>query len=179
MKTFVTSDLHFGHANIMKFNPATRQYKDVSHMDQSMISEWNAVVGADDLTYILGDFAFCKVDKAIEIVRRLNGRKILIEGNHDEHLTKHQAFRDEFDSIHIYHEINFDGNKICMFHYPIAEFNRQHRGAVHFHGHLHGNTSGLEHYRVVDVGMDAMGSVVSPIEVMLAKALKGEIKGHH
>lgn len=179
MKTFITSDLHFGHANIMKFNPDTRQYKDVDHMDEMMIKEWNSLVQPDDLTYILGDFAFCKVGKATEIVRRLNGRKILIEGNHDEHLTKHQEFRDEFESIHIYHEISVDGNKICMFHYPIAEFNRMHRGALHFHGHLHGNSSGLEHFRVVDVGMDAMGVVVMPIEVMIAKALKGEVKGHH
>lgn len=28
MKTWITSDLHFGHANIMKFNPATRNFVD-------------------------------------------------------------------------------------------------------------------------------------------------------
>jgi hypothetical protein len=66
-----------------------------------------------------------------------------------------------------------------MFHYPIAEFNGQHRGAVHFHGHLHGGVSGLEHYRVRDMGMDATGMIAITMEDAIKSALKGEIKGHH
>jgi calcineurin-like phosphoesterase family protein len=66
-----------------------------------------------------------------------------------------------------------------MFHYPIAEFDQMHRGAVHFHGHLHGGKSGLERYRVLDVGMDATGMIAISMEEAIAKALKGKIKGHH
>jgi calcineurin-like phosphoesterase family protein len=54
-----------------------------------------------------------------------------------------------------------------------------HRGAVHFHGHLHGGKSGLERYRVLDVGMDATGMIAISMEEAIAKALKGKIKGHH
>jgi calcineurin-like phosphoesterase family protein len=179
MKTWVTSDLHFGHANIMKFCPATRKYQSVAEMDEAMIRDWNALVAPEDLTYILGDFAFHKLEAALTIVRRLNGRKILIEGNHDEHLIKHEEFRAEFEEIYVYHEISFNKNHVCLFHYPIAEFNRQHRGAVHFHGHLHGSPSGLESYRVLDVGMDAMGEIVKPLDWLVAKALCGQVKGHH
>jgi hypothetical protein len=66
-----------------------------------------------------------------------------------------------------------------MFHYPIAEWDQMHRGSVHFHGHLHGNVSGMEKYRCRDMGMDATGNIVTKMEDAIKDALKGEIKGHH
>jgi hypothetical protein len=54
-----------------------------------------------------------------------------------------------------------------------------HRGSVHFHGHLHGNTSGMEKYRCRDAGCDATGQVVWLMEDAIKDALKGEVKGHH
>ena len=178
MATYITSDLHFGHNNIMKFNPATRPFKDADHMNSEMIRMWNERVQHDDLVYILGDFAFCNANKATEIAGSLMGRKILIEGNHDNKLVQHADFRAQFEEIHKYHEITFDGTRVVMFHYPIAEFNQMHRGAVHFHGHLHGAPSGMEQYRVLDAGMDATGEIVSSMEQMVARALKGELKKH-
>jgi hypothetical protein len=66
-----------------------------------------------------------------------------------------------------------------MMHYPIAEWDRMHRGSLHFHGHLHGNHSGLEKFRARDAGFDATGNVVTLMEDLISSALKGEIKGHH
>ena len=65
-----------------------------------------------------------------------------------------------------------------MFHFPIAEFDKQHRGAVHFHGHLHGNVSGLEHFRVRDVGFDSTGKLLLEMGAAIKDAMKGEIKPH-
>lgn len=180
MKTYVTSDIHFGHKNIMSFCPVTRaRYNnDVEYMNEAMVKEWNEIVNPEDTVYILGDVAFMPASKAAETVKRLNGRKILIEGNHDKKALKDPSFNKCFAEIHPYLEVNYNGHKICMFHYPIAEFNQQHRGALHFHGHLHGNPSGLEHYRVLDVGMDATGWIVLEMEDAIARALKGQIKGH-
>ena len=177
-KTFITSDLHFGHANMMKFNPNTRQFNDADHMNAMLIQEWNAAVGVDDLTYILGDFAFLRADKATAIARSLNGRKILIEGNHDHKLLEDKHFRECFDEVHKYHEINVNGTKVCMFHYPVAEWNQCHRGAVMFHGHVHGKPTGLEKYRSRDVGMDATGFVVVEMTEMVRQASRGELKTH-
>lgn len=181
MKTFITSDLHFGHKNIMKFCPVTRARfrDDVDYMNEAMIKEWNDMVEPDDLVYILGDVAFLPSQKAIEIMRRLNGDKILVEGNHDRKLLNDPVFRRCFKEVHKYLDINYNGTKVCMFHYPIAEWDQMHRGAVHFHGHVHGGTSGLEGYRALDAGMDATGFIVQEMDLMIAKALKGEIKGHH
>ena len=180
MTDFVTSDLHFGHTNIMKFCPVTRaRFHDVTHMNEAMIEEWNAVVKAEDHTYILGDVCFAPWEKAVQFMARLNGTKTLIAGNHDKKLLKSREFRDQFVEIRDYMDISVNGTKVVMFHYPIAEWDQMHRGAVHLHGHLHAGTSGLEAYRACDVGMDATGMIVRRLDAIVTEALRGAIKGHH
>jgi len=180
MKKFITSDLHFGHKNIMKFCPRTRErFLDVEDMAVQLILEWNAVVSAEDEVYILGDIAFLPADKAVAILKQLNGSKILIEGNHDRKLLLDATFRACFKEVHKYLDIIHNGTKAVLFHFPILEWDQMHRGAVHFYGHVHGNLSGLEKYRARDVGLDATGKVVVSLDEMVASALRGEIKGHH
>ena len=178
MKTFITSDLHFDHRGIMGFCPETRPYKDVDHMNSEMIREFNLKVGPNDLTYFLGDIAFCQAQKAAGFMRALNGRKILIQGNHDSKTVKDISFRSCFEEIHQYLEINYAGSKICMFHYPISEWNQCHRGSIHLYGHLHQNASGLERWRARNVGFDCTGQVVSLLDDIVVDALKGEVKKH-
>jgi calcineurin-like phosphoesterase family protein len=148
-------------------------------MDNAMIKEWNDIVEQDDLVYILGDVAFCNAQKATEIMHRLNGTKILVEGNHDRKALNDPSFRSCFKEVHKYLDINYDGNKVVMFHYPIVEWDQMHRGSVHFHGHLHGGVSGMEKFRSRDMGIDATGMIVVSMEDAIKDALKGEIKGHH
>jgi len=182
MNTWITSDLHFSHANIMKFCPESRArfvYDGVDYMNETMIKEWNELIDPNDLTYILGDFAFCNAQKATEIARRLNGTKILVEGNHDRKSLNDPTFRKCFKEVHKYLDINYNGTKIVMLHYPIAEWDQMHRGSVHFHGHLHGNVSGMEKYRCRDMGMDATGRIAISMEEAITDALTGEIKSHH
>jgi calcineurin-like phosphoesterase family protein len=166
----------------MKFCPVTRARfnNDVEYMNEAMIEEWNAVVKPADQTYILGDVCFASWEKAVSILKRLNGKKILVAGNHDKKLLKSAEFRAQFESIHDYLDINVNGTKVVMFHYPIHyEWDGAHRGSVHLHGHLHGGTSGLEPYRARDVGMDATGMIVRRLESIVSEALRGDIKGHH
>ena len=181
MKTFITSDLHFGHKNIMNFCPQARARfrNDVDYMNEAMVLEWNQIVEPQDLVYILGDVAFLPVPKATEYMRRLNGRKILVQGNHDRKLLKDPEFYDCFDEVHHYLDITYNGTKCVMFHYPIAEWDQMHRGAVHFYGHLHGGASGIEQYRARDMVMDATGMIVVEMERAISDALTGQIKGHH
>ena len=181
METFVTSDLHFGHKNIMSFCPDTRARfrNDVEYMDEAMIKEWNDLIGAEDTVYILGDVAFMSGYNASLILKRLNGIKILVEGNHDRKTLKDFHFRSQFKEVHTYLDISYNGTKVVMFHYPIAEWDQMHRGSVHLHGHLHGGISGMEKYRCRDMGMDATGMIAVRMEDAIASAMKGEIKGHH
>lgn len=148
-------------------------------MNSEMIRMWNAIVQPGDLVYILGDVAFCSASDAAKILQSLNGDKILVEGNHDNKSVKDVSFCTSFREIHKYLEVNYNGTKVVMFHYPITEWNQMHRGSVHFYGHLHQNVSGLEKYRARNAGWDCTGNIVTSMEDLIADALKGEIKGHH
>lgn len=180
MKKWIGSDFHFGHANIQKYCPLTRgHYQGVSDMDQSMIRDWNALVSPEDEVYMLGDVAFSNAEKAVAILKQLNGRKILVEGNHDKKNLRDRDFRACFERIHSYLDMNHNGVKIIMCHYPFAEWDQMHRGSVHFYGHLHQNTVDNNRYRARNVGMDCTGQILILLEDAIADALKGEIKQHH
>ena len=179
MKTWVTSDCHFGHGNIIKYCPSTRPFVDANDMTVKMVTYWNELVSDDDTVYILGDVCFGDVNKAIETVSSLNGRKILIKGNHDGKFLKHKEFRDCFVSIHDYLEVEVNKTLVCLFHYPMKMWNKMHHGSVHLYGHVHGDTTGLEYFRARDVGMDATGNVVCDLEDVVQEALTGYIQDHH
>jgi calcineurin-like phosphoesterase family protein len=178
---FITSDIHFGHKNIMSFCPESRAFGegDVTKMDEEIIRRWNSVVQPGDTTFILGDVAFCNAEKAVSHIRRLNGYKVLIKGNHDVKLVKDKGFAAQFIDMHDYFSMNVNEIKVVMFHYPIAEWDQMHRGSVHFHGHLHGGVSGMERYRCLDVGMDSYNCYPIQLTTAVDTALKGAIKGHH
>lgn len=176
-RTWVTSDLHFHHNNILKFQP-NRKFNSVQEMNEAMIREWNEKVSPEDTVYILGDVAFCPAKEATAILTRLNGKKILIEGNHDSKLVKSDDFKSCFVEIHKYLRLVYDKTLFCMFHFPIHEWDQCHRGSIHLHGHVHGKKTGLEKYRVFDAGCDATGNVVTPIEWFIKEAEKRAIKTH-
>jgi calcineurin-like phosphoesterase family protein len=191
MKTFVTSDLHFGHANILKFEEQARSRfvaatppgcRPVDVMTVLMIQEWNWIVSEEDDVYILGDVAFLNTIDAVAVLKQLNGFLHLVPGNHDRKLLEQEAFRSCFYAIHDkIHEITYNDTFVVMSHYPIAEWERCHRGAVHLYGHLHSNKIGgeFDELRTYNVGMDATGRIVVPIEEAIATARAKRVKGHH
>lgn len=90
MKIFIISDTHFGHEAIIRY--CNRPFTSVEEMDQTMIKRWNETVSNNDIVIHLGDFALCGKDKTREIIQKLNGKKILIMGNHDNY--SEQFYRD-------------------------------------------------------------------------------------
>ena len=177
MRTFITSDIHFSHKNIMKFCPKSRPFNDIDEMDTKIINIWNKHIGPEDTTYILGDVAFCNAEKAVGYMRRLNGSKILVKGNHDEKLLNDKAFRDCFFRIEPYLETVFEDTKVMMFHYPIYEWNRMHHGAVHFHGHLHGRKIPVDG-RIFDVSMDGNDCVPYDMSELIRYVKREPIRKH-
>ncbi len=87
MATFLTSDTHFGHKNIIDYcdRPYTTLdgHPDVWAMNRDLIARWNAVVGVDDEVLHLGDFAMGNKNDWAQIRLSLNGSIVLIKGNHD------------------------------------------------------------------------------------------------
>lgn len=133
MNVFFTSDLHFSHKNIIRFD--NRPFTSVEEMNETLIRNWNRKVKKDDLVYILGDISWGNDEETCAIFARLNGRKVLIKGNHDR---VHGKIKNYFEEITDYKEITLPGNKhIALCHYPIVFFNRHHYGAFMFYGHVH------------------------------------------
>jgi hypothetical protein len=85
-KTWFTADTHFGHSNIIRH--CTRPFGTVEEMDASLIATWNAVVRKDDDIWHLGDFAYRAAKAPADYLRRLNGRKHFVWGNHDTEQSK-------------------------------------------------------------------------------------------
>lgn len=142
---YVTSDPHFNHTNIIPYE--NRPFKDISHMNRSLIDNWNSVVKPDDTIYCLGDFAFRHDIKGVancnleQIFKELNGHKHLLIGNHDRknrHVTK---LPWESQNQHL--GITVDGQRYFMCHYPMEvwEYSDKAEGSsIHLHGHIHSNT---------------------------------------
>lgn len=127
--TFVISDTHFGHARIIEL--ANRPFNSVDEMDHILIESWNNVVGTSDDVIFGGDFMFHKKDTGI--FDKLNGRKLLILGNHDHSVT-HQL---SWTGILTRYETVMDGKKFVIDHYPLQDWNNRYHGSIHLYGHTH------------------------------------------
>ena len=135
---FYTADLHFNHLNIIAYEK--RPFKDVDEMNTQLILNWNKKVGPDDEVYILGDFCFDNNAKYVNnFLKRLNGKKYLIKGNHDSFLNSKNFDPSDFEWIKQYAEIKDGDYDVILFHYPIAVWNKKHHGSIHFYGHIHSN----------------------------------------
>ena len=136
-KLYFTSDPHYGHANIMKF--CNRPFKDVSHMNQSLIENWNSVIKEDDICFILGDFTMHGKQSWENLLDNLLGNKILIVGNHDKSncisYDKFVAVYEGFVNISVLDEGKEQLITLC--HYPMLSWSQSHRGAWQLFGHWH------------------------------------------
>lgn len=81
MTTYFTSDTHFGHKRIIEL--CNRPFSDVTHMNEMLVHNWNALVRPDDTVYHLGDVALGPIEDSLRYIGRLNGNIKLVVGNHD------------------------------------------------------------------------------------------------
>jgi calcineurin-like phosphoesterase family protein len=133
---YFISDLHLGHVNCLSFD--NRPFINIEEHDQTIIKNWNNVVGIDDDVYVLGDISWYNATKTIEILNGLNGKKHLIIGNHDSKLIKNRELQKQFIEICDYKELSISNGKICVLsHYPIPCFKNHYYGSYHFYGHVH------------------------------------------
>jgi len=141
---FFISDLHFGHANIIKH--CNRPFTSADEMDETLIKNWNNTVKPKDEIYILGDLTLRSADEAHKYLTLLNGRKYFIMGNHDKFLRKGRfdKYANDFEWVKDYEMVYIDGKCFVLFHYPILEWANYHRGSVHLHGHTHNRSVSFE-----------------------------------
>ena len=133
---YYIADTHFGHENIIRISH--RPFSSIQEMDETLIKNWNKVVKPTDDVYILGDLAYKGKDPD-SYIRKLNGRKHLITGNHDGRITGNPDCRKLFVEIRDMKTITDGGQKIVLCHYPMVEWDGYFRGVLHFYGHVHNN----------------------------------------
>lgn len=152
--SFFIADTHFFHRNIIKYCPDTRgQFSDEIQMNEVIIDNWNKQVKPDDIVYHLGDFAFTNIANAIKLLDALNGRIVIISGNHDHKLIKSEEFKSMLYNIEfVYYETVIEKTNVIMCHYPIRSWNGMAHGSYHLHGHTHGKCQ--QPGRSLDVGID-------------------------
>lgn len=88
-------------------------------MNSALINNFNALVRPTDTTYMLGDFSFLPKDKIAPIREQLNGKVILIRGNHDK--SAETMLTAGFDEVHDSLSIELDGYKLYLSHIPLGE----------------------------------------------------------
>lgn len=133
MNIFYVSDLHFGHNNVIRYD--NRPFASSREMNEAIIKTWNERVKPEDLTYILGDGTWINdPTENRNIFNRLNGKKILIKGNHDKALMQ---CKDCFEEIRDYARIIDNKRTVILSHYPIACWDAQFHDSIHLYGHVH------------------------------------------
>lgn len=133
--TFLVSDTHFGHHGVCKFLKADgsklRPWDNPEDMDEAMVKLWNETVKPNDKVYHLGDVVINR--RALPILERLNGDKVLIRGNHDIFkLVEYSKYFRDIRGVHV-----MDG--CILSHIPVHE-SQARRWRANIHGHLHANT---------------------------------------
>lgn len=165
-KLFFTSDFHLNHKNVIGFT--NRPFKDLLEMHQEIISRWNAVVGAEDIVFNLGDLLWSGSRRFLEgFVERLNGTKYYILGNHDDP-DKMPSGAKLYDTVHL--AINNNPTYVLS-HYPLFTWQGRDKGVCNLHGHIHlchTKTNTHEdhllpyHWNQYDVGVD--NNFFKPVE---------------
>lgn len=162
MTCWFTSDLHLGHARVRDLVPLRGEsFSDLDHMNTELVRRWNERVLPDDVVYCLGDMVMGQREKTLPMLSRLNGRKLLVMGNHDycwPHLwktsqaEKAQRWKDAYWPYFkgLFTEISMplsDGTHVHMHHFPyLGDSHAEDRYADHrpkdlgvplLHGHVH------------------------------------------
>ena len=158
------SDPHFGHKNII--NLSARPFANIEHMHQELITRYNQVIAPHDVVMWLGDCAFCKPTKLKNILDGLNGKKILVRGNHDKSHAVMSALG--FDVVMDECFMTIAGRSCRLKHFPYLDseppgIKRDDRyankrppriaGEILIHGHTHSKRRMFKNS--IHVGVDA------------------------
>lgn len=152
---YFTSDLHFGHQNILKYG-RDQSFNDLDHMRETIIHNWNSVVDPDDIVYVLGDVVMGIRADNLPAVERMNGYKILIAGNHDNmhkmyshkanFLNNYELYGTYFYEMYNDLEMQLGDEKVLLCHFPAEGDHTAEERYTRYrpiydgwiiHGHLH------------------------------------------
>ena len=132
---YLTADLHFGHRNVIEYEH--RPFSDVTEMDDVLIRNWNSVITSQDTVYVLGDVSFYNKTKTADLIGRLNGKKILVLGNHDWDHSEQYWREVGFESAYKLKAVMIDNDLLLCHHPPHQALDGTSWYAAY--GHVHGS----------------------------------------
>lgn len=141
-RVYWISDTHFNHQTSLGWR---KQFKSVEEMNAVMVDNWNRTVKPEDTVYHLGDEFLGDSAKAQQILKSLNGYKILVKGNHStksDHWYHEAGFAEIYNMLYL---ISPTRPKIryLITHVPVPYLSLEamnSMGDYHFisiHGHVH------------------------------------------
>ncbi len=173
-RIFFIGDLHFGHGNAFNTNGIiehdNRPFININDHDNSLINNWNEVVGKNDIVFLIGDISFSSFKKTNLILNQLNGIIYLICGNHDKikNLNQYENIKEVYSILDLYiiDDTALDGlttqQHLVLCHFPILSWNRNKYNSFHIHAHCHHNLVNNDEYDwyykklVIDVGCNGI-----------------------
>lgn len=169
-KLWFTSDWHLGETRLAQL---FRPFKNTDENTKEIVSRHNSKVAIDDLVYVLGDTLYRDADPNIflPIIGLMNGRKILLRGNHD------RSFSDDL-LLNYFEEIIPEGKSVkikiedieCnLNHYP----SKGSKSEFNLVGHIH--SAFKIQLNMLNVGVDA--NHFYPIESTTVKSIHDCICG--
>lgn len=166
------SDPHFGHKNIIGF--CQRPFKNLTEMHEALVDNYNSVITRGMTVLWCGDAFFrCDANEAHHWLKQLNGRKVIVKGNHDPSDAVLLGIGFRF----VTHEmvLSITGKTCRVSHYPYAFTEEERQARIEegllvddrymsrrprrrsdeylIHGHTHSNVK--KDGRAIHVGVDA------------------------
>jgi len=125
-RVLLTSDWHLGHKAIIKYR---KGFKTIQEHDETIINNYKQIVLKRDTVYYLGDICF--TEESLEVIKGLQGKKILVMGNHDGQYFDRKLLWEAFDDIISLK--NYKGSWLT--HAPIHESELRNKYCIHGHTH--------------------------------------------
>lgn len=187
-----TSDLHLGHANVIRY--CDRPFNSVSEMNGVIVALWNSVVAADDEVWVLGDLAMGSIEESLAVAGQLVGNKHLVLGNHDrpfKSAAKSEKWSSRYLTLGGFEELHHgevatvlsDGTAVRLCHFPYegdsgdkdryVEQRPADDGGWLLHGHVH--TRWRQRGRMINLGIDAWAGLPVP-ETAVVELIAGGVR---
>lgn len=120
-KIFVTSDTHFNHQNILKYQP-NRKFSSIEEMNEDIVRVWNETIAPNDIVYFLGDLAMGPKIYHLDFLCRLSGKISFIPGNHDWFIAKQTEFPINVSLKEKIYNKKLCGQNFVLCHFPLDEW---------------------------------------------------------
>lgn len=197
MTVFCTSDLHLFHRAVAYDRryggwPADKNDvtpEDVAWHNDLLAEKWDAAVGKNDLTWVMGDLIASNknLEDALDWIEARPGIKHYVWGNHDPGHPMHsdsprweRRYRRAFETVDMMRSRRIEGKKVFLYHFPYVdvgasgpegrfeEFRLKNLGVPIIHGHTHSKerVTHADGTIQIHVGPDAWDMAPVPLETI-------------